>query len=146
MGTRTRTVELKLIEGRRTDQINFDAPVAPDALFPEPPVWFQPAAVTHYHDVVRRLTELGLANEVDVDLVVSYVMAVMVARDCERNLSARGTASRKFTMWEKAVRRVHALARELGLAPAARTSLRVKAVVPQRDRDTEAEARRDLYA
>ena len=142
MGTRTNSPALKLIEGIRPDQVNLDAPVAPDAPFPEPPPWMQPAAITHYFDTVRRLQELGLANEVDVDLVISYVMCVQIVRDAEKSISMRGAQSRAFTRWEKANRRMHALARELGLAPAARTSLRVKAVNPK---DTEAGAGQSMF-
>jgi phage terminase small subunit len=146
MPTRTRTVELKLIEGRRSDQINTDAPVAPDTAFPEPPPWFQPGAIACYHDTIRKLTELGLASEVDVDLVVNYVMAVQVCRECERQLSQRGLASRKFTTWERASRRLHALARELGLSPASRTAIRTKASAPQRGGGSEADANANLFA
>lgn len=142
MGTRTHSVALKLIDGIRPDQVNTDAPVPPEAPFPEPPPWFQPAAMNHYFETVRRLTELGLANEVDVDLVISYVMCVQIVRQCEQQMSLRGNASRVYTRWEKTCRRMHALARELGLAPAARTSLRVKAVKPD---DNESNANKTMF-
>src|SRR5215831_1530001 len=106
-GPRAKPPELRLIEGTRATHPDLNRPVPPTSSFPDPPVWFQPEAVKLYHDTVRRLGEIDVASEVDTDFVVTYVMAVMAQRECERAMSRLGVSrSRKFTTWEKVNRRV----------------------------------------
>jgi P27 family predicted phage terminase small subunit len=125
-GRPARSVELRLIEGTKTDDVELNRPIAPESSFPDPPVWFQPEAEKVYRNVIRRLGELRVGSEVDTDMVVSYVMGISILRECERAFAKVGVArSKKYRVWESTQRRVHAMARELGLTPAARSGMRI---------------------
>jgi phage terminase small subunit len=126
-GPRARTVELRLLQGTNTGADDLNRPIAPETGFPPAPVWFQPEAASLYHDTVRRLGEINVASEVDTDMLISYIMGVMILRDCERAFSRVGVArSHKFKTWEATHRRVAAMQKDLGLTPAARSGMRIK--------------------
>ena len=126
-GPRARTVELRLIDGTKPTHPDLDRPTTPSTRYPDPPAWFQPEAASIYHETVRRLGEIGVASEVDYDFLVSYVMTIMIMRECERAFAKVGvTRSRKFKIWEASARRQAVMAKELGLTPASRSGMRIK--------------------
>lgn len=131
-GPRARPVELRLIEGTKPTSPDLNRPIAPASHFPPAPVWFQPEAVKLYDETCRRLSELRVGSEIDTDCVITYVMGVMVLRECERAFAKVGVSrSRKFKTWEATHRRVHAMARDLGLTPAARSGMRIQPNEPE---------------
>src|SRR4029453_17477757 len=95
-GHPARSVQLRLIEGARSRPPDLNRPVAPAADYPDPPAWFQPEAVKIYHETIRRMREIAVASEVDYDFLVTFVMTIMVVRECERSFAKVGVArSRK---------------------------------------------------
>lgn len=120
-------MELRLLQGTRSTSPELDRPIAPASTYPPPPEWFTDEARSLYFDTVRRLGEINVASEVDTDYLLTYVQGVLILRDCERSFMKVGVArSRKHRMWETTHRRVHTMARELGLTPAARSGMRIK--------------------
>ena len=131
-GHPARSVELRLIEGTKSDHGELARPVAPTSNYPDPPAWFQPEAIKVYHETIRRLREIAVASEVDYDFLITYVMTIMVVRECERAFAKVGVArSRKFKTWEATSRRMLAMSKELGLTPAARSGMRIKPEEPK---------------
>ena len=130
-GPRARAMELRLIEGT-AGKYGVPQIVSPPTDFAAPPAWFTPEAISCFHETVRRLGEINSASEVDTDILISYVMAIQVLRECERAFARTGvTRSKKFKTWEATHRRVLHMQRNLGLTPAARSGMRIKPNEPE---------------
>ena len=117
-GPRARSVDLRLISGTKSDHPELDRPVAPSTHYPDPPAWFQPEAALIYHETIRRMREIAVCSEVDYDFLITYVMTIMIMRECERAFAKVGVArSRKFKVWEAAARRQLAMCQGVGPDP-----------------------------
>lgn len=140
-GKRSRPGAIKRLEGEQASRINDREPPAAD----DPPKdydHFNDEQKALYDKVVEDLTYMGLAYRADEARLIAYVYAEWVQLDCIRRLNETGLLVRAangepkanplFSVREKADARATTLAREFGLTPSARQSIRRDLVEPAR--------------
>jgi P27 family predicted phage terminase small subunit len=133
---------LKIINGDKEDRINRDEPAAKEMTrIPVCPSWMTISQTVLFKQVCRELLSMRMLYSADLDCVIAYVVA---ADTCNRvaalvnELDSLITVSDKgvlhphpyLMMLDRAQNRMALLARQFGLTPLARTSLRLGAVIP----------------
>lgn len=138
-GGPSRPSAVKRLEGERPDRINQREPVAAD----DPPEDFDHFTSEQralYERVVEDLTYMGLAYRADDRRLVAYVYSEWMQLDCIRRINETGLlvrgsngepkANPLIAVRDKADSRATVLAREFGLTPSARQSIRRDLVSP----------------
>lgn len=135
-GPAAKPTALKVIEGVKPSRVNTAEPVAgtgADLDFRVPPGGMSARAVVVWERVVPHLQAMGLAKEVDQDMLVAYCEAVAVHQQATEELrgqplmvpGARGGEVRNplLVVQRDAAAQIRMLAREFGLSPSARSDL-----------------------
>lgn len=140
-GPARRPTALRLVEGARPDKVNKDEP-KPRPVDPEPPEeWVELGDELSEHlqvwnRTVDQLRGMGLAFAADTDSLVAYVEAVVVHRNASRQLvnadllvlGAQGNWVKNplLQIQRDAAAVIRAFAREFGLTPSARASVKAE--------------------
>jgi P27 family predicted phage terminase small subunit len=134
---------LKVLDGQSPVEINHDEP-SPLSEDPVMPDWFTPAQAEKWEHTTRQLRGMRMLNAADTETIVSYVVSTeMVAQigaamvgESLTVVGGHGSvyADPRLTILNQAMARSIRLARELGLTPQSRASLRMSTLTP----DTEA--------
>lgn len=141
-GPARRPTALRLVEGARPDKVNQDEPqplpVEPDA----PEEWTELGEASEqlqvWNRVVDQLRDMGILFAADTDSLVAYVEAVVIHREASRQLShpdatltvlgAQGNQVKNplLQIQRDAAAVIRAFAREFGLTPSARASVKAE--------------------
>lgn len=142
-GPARRPTMLRLVEGARPDKVNQDEP-QPRPVDPEPPEeWTELGPdlceqLLVWNRTVDQLRGMGLAFAADTDSLVAYVEAVVVHRRASRQLAAtdctllvtgaQGNLVKNplLQIQRDAAAVIRAFAREFGLTPSARASVKAE--------------------
>lgn len=139
-GPARRPTALRLVEGARPDKVNQDEPqplpVEPDA----PEEWTELGEASEqlqvWNRVVDQLRDMGILFAADTDSLVAYVEAVVIHRQASRQLDganllvtgAQGNLVKNplLQIQRDAAAVIRAFAREFGLTPSARASVKAE--------------------
>jgi P27 family predicted phage terminase small subunit len=139
-GPPRRPTKLKVLDGiTRPSRLNLHEPIPRDVA-PTPPEGATGEVLVEWNRVVEELTAMGIAHAADRDVIYAYCCAVIEHRDAFEAYSREGAlvpGQRGGTLvrnpaaqiMRDAALAIRAFARELGLSPAARASLKM----PERD-------------
>lgn len=129
-----RPTTLKVMDGEPPSRINTDAPM-PKAEEPRMPGWFTLTQQQTWRAVVRQLRGMQLLHAADYDTLVNYVitadlchrLAVEVSQQATTVHGGHGSTHSNplISTLDRAMGRCTELAREFGLTPRARASLRM---------------------
>lgn len=140
-----RPTALKVLDGVSPSRINTDE-ATPLSEKPKMPGWFSLPQQQTWRHVVRQLDGMGMLAAADYDSLVNFVLCADTARRiaCELNdstlimtgASGAPMANPLLVAMDRAIGRTMHLARQFGLTPSSRASLRMSLAAP----DTEANA------
>lgn len=141
MGRTAKPTALKMLHGQtKPSQINADEPMPP-AIPPDCPEVYTDEQRKVWDETWHDLSYMGIIDRADAPSLRSYVEAVVAKDTALRIMNQAGLLVRDpvtgapkvnpaFNAWEKAANLVSRGAREFGLAPAYRATMRKREVAP----------------
>lgn len=135
-------VSLKLLEGQPPSEVNNEEPTPLDEE-PVMPEWFTVSQIRLWRHTTQQLAGMHMLHAADQETIINYVILAdrcrLLANEFNELpytvLGGNGSiyAHPKWTVLNQSVSRLRSYARELGLTPASRASLRMSSLTPDNE-------------